>query len=186
MTKLVLIGMVLGGTMAMAAPAAQATVYDYNFETNDDGPVASMIGTFTTAGPATPYAEITGMTGTLYNSLDTVTGVLPNPTWPAFTGNPGGEFFYTNTLYSTQPYLDNYGLGFTTADTPTGDWNLYGAGGSPTVYGLFSTSTSVDEFGTLTVTEVPEPSTWAMMALGFAGLSLAAGRRTRRLSALAA
>jgi PEP-CTERM motif len=32
----------------------------------------------------------------------------------------------------------------------------------------------------LTISEVPEPSTWAMMALGFAGLGFARYRTSRR------
>jgi hypothetical protein len=39
--------------------------------------------------------------------------------------------------------------------------------------------------GTLTFTAVPEPSTWAMMLLGFAGLAFAGYRASRRTTALA-
>jgi hypothetical protein len=35
-------------------------------------------------------------------------------------------------------------------------------------------------------TAVPEPSTWAMMLLGFAGLGFAGYRRSRKASAIAA
>jgi hypothetical protein len=36
--------------------------------------------------------------------------------------------------------------------------------------------------GSISITAVPEPSTWAMMATGFAGLGLLASRRKRKLT----
>jgi hypothetical protein len=114
--KLALSGIALGATMAMAATVARATVYDYNFTTNDGGPVVSMTGAFTTTGPATPTGvEITGMTGTLMNSLDTVIGVVLNPSYPGSSYSPDGGFIYDNAQYSSQPYLDNPGVLFITA-----------------------------------------------------------------------
>jgi PEP-CTERM motif len=38
----------------------------------------------------------------------------------------------------------------------------------------------------VTISSIPEPSTWAMMALGFAGLGLAGWRKTKGAAALAA
>ena len=45
---------------------------------------------------------------------------------------------------------------------------------------IFSPGVFVLVSGTLTVTAVPEPSTWAMMLAGFAGLAYAGHRRTQR------
>jgi hypothetical protein len=134
------------------------------------------------------------MTGTLMNSLDTVIGVVLNPSYPGSSYSPDGAFIYDNAQYSSQPYLDNPGVLFTTAANhpPSGGyWNLFSNGSDP--YDLYESVPSVGytiaETGTLTVTlasGVPEASTWAMMALGFAGLSVAGCRRTVRLKSSAA
>jgi hypothetical protein len=42
----------------------------------------------------------------------------------------------------------------------------------------------IQEIGTLSVVATPEPSTWAMLVLGFAGLGLV-GRRRQRSARLA-
>ncbi len=57
---------------------------------------------------------------------------------------------------------------------PTG--NAYGEVASPGGFGV----------GTFTLTAVPEPSTWAMMLLGFAGLGIVGYRSTRKASAVPA
>jgi hypothetical protein len=80
-----------------------------------------------------------------------------------------------------QPFL--VGASYT-ATVPTGVTTLYlgfadafGFSGAPGAYN--------DNTGSLTVSSVPESSTWAMMALGFAGLASAA-YRTRRSTVAAA
>ena len=45
---------------------------------------------------------------------------------------------------------------------------------------IFSVGTFNMDSGTLTVTAVPEPSTWAMMLIGLLGLGYAGHRRSRR------
>ncbi len=45
---------------------------------------------------------------------------------------------------------------------------------------------ALSNLNTLTVTTVPEPSTWAMTLLGFAGLGLAAHSRTKKTAGLRA
>jgi hypothetical protein len=93
-------------------------------------------------------------------------------------------FFYDNVYYPAGMPFDVNGLLFVTAQNPGGYWNLWG--NSPGNYSLYESaggSYPVEESGTLSVTPVPELSTWAMLAMGFAGLGLV-GRR-RRIARLA-
>ena len=77
--------------------------------------------------------------------------------------------------------FDYSGLLFTTAGNPAGYWNLWAS--SPGAYSLYESAGSynypIQEIGTLSVAGAPEPSTWAMLALGFAALSFVARRRQR-------
>jgi hypothetical protein len=82
--------------------------------------------------------------------------------------------------------FDVDGLLFVTAQNPGGYWNLWG--NSPGNYSLWesvgSTNYPIQESGNLNVTAAPELSTWAMLALGFAGFGVV-GRRRRRAPRLA-
>jgi hypothetical protein len=175
-----LIGLGLIGMASFATSAAQATVYDYTFLSTSGGPVVAMSGSFTTATPATlTGVEITHMTGTLFGAGDTVLDAFGNPNYPAASVSPDGAFIYDNALFSTQPYLDNNGVLFTTQNNPTGYWNLFST--DTAVYQLYESipgiGYTVAETGTLTVAAVPEPATWAMMILGFLGVGFVAYRR---------
>ena len=83
--------------------------------------------------------------------------------------------------------FDINGLLLATAQNPGGYWNLWGT--SPGNYSLWESvgiyNYPIEESGNLSMTAVPEPSTWAMMLLGFAGLGIA-GYRVRRNSAVVA
>jgi hypothetical protein len=61
-------------------------------------------------------------------------------------------------------------------------------GSSPGNYTLYESAGSynypIQEIGTLSVVATPEPSTWAMLVLGFGGLCLV-GRRRQRSARLA-
>jgi hypothetical protein len=57
---------------------------------------------------------------------------------------------------------------------------FFPAGGGP-----FSTATQIGIASTFPTTAVPEPATWGMMLLGFAGLGLASYRRNAQLKRLA-
>jgi hypothetical protein len=95
--------------------------------------------------------------------------------------------------------LDVYGLAFTLANGDAVDLWSNGVFPGSTVadYGLtFATpipatdpdyTVSADQYiaGGVTVT-VPEPSTWAMMVLGFAGLGFAGYRRSSKAACIAA
>jgi PEP-CTERM motif len=93
-------------------------------------------------------------------------------------------------------FLDIYGLLFTIGGTaPAGTVvDLFNNGVSPTTgvnYGGFgvvvaTSATLLDSVGGGVTATAPEPSTWAMMVLGFAGLGFAGYRKARKAGAIAA
>jgi hypothetical protein len=89
--------------------------------------------------------------------------------------------WYQNNL---QPGVDytNFTTGGTAAITETGSCSGVCAGTG--VLGI--TYIEIDgPPGVLTVNSIPEPSTWAMMGIGFAGLGFAAFRRAKAKAAFA-
>lgn len=70
-------------------------------------------------------------------------------------------------------------------DTPGGLWSLAfgngGSGGSPDIL-YFNDGINGETAGLFGAISVPEPSTWAMMFIGFGGLALLAARRRRGVS----
>jgi hypothetical protein len=134
---------------------------------------------------------------TTYSGADTPTG---GPNAPFAFSNPTDpeEFFYASLDPSTSMVLDLFG-------TPTGDHviplvtaGLFDGPGfsfaflSPSCTGVVGCDQGVvgltpgaTIFGAVTIgvsittADTPEPSTWAMMLLGFAGLGFAGYRRTR-------
>ena len=96
---------------------------------------------------------------------------LPTPTEPTAAGG----------------YFDNYGVMFSLSNGDVVD--MYSNGGdSGPIYGavVFDPTMGKDytSGGGLTL-NVPEPSTWAMMVLGFAGLGFAGHRKARNTVAIA-
>jgi hypothetical protein len=83
-------------------------------------------------------------------------------------------------------YLDSYGILFTLANGDLLD--LYSNGGAaPGDYGVIVWTDAGKDFtsaGGLSLT-APEPSTWAMMVVGFAGLSFAGYRKARKAAVIA-
>ncbi len=170
-------------------PAQAATVtYDWTLT----GPAASLGGfAFTGSGTITATTGangdiITAVTGELTNgsAIDMITGLAAAGSTIFNNDNllfPVGTSFTSPNDYTSVSNLDGKGFGVTTNggtfafygfDTPSGsappantnDYAEYGPGG----FGV----------GTFTLTAaVPEPSTWAMMILGFTGLGFMAYRR---------
>ena len=88
---------------------------------------------------------------------------------------------YTDSLGAAESYVSyfptSFGGGWQDAAGdfgPTGGQVYTGSEAAP----VFSAGTYVESTGTLTLTAVPEPSTWAMMLVGF-GLVAAAARGRR-------
>jgi hypothetical protein len=178
--------LVVLATMATAASADTYVVYDVN--ASYDGGLGTVTGSFTLdATTNTSYAvdlSIVGAGGV--NS-----GSYTDPT--AFgTGTYAIGGGVIDATYNTETVSDQVFLTY-----PTGGGVLFnGPFGNSSVDSYFSPtcggevcgfplSGTVSSAPTVT-TGVPEPSTWAMMGLGFAGLGFMAYRRKDRMALNAA
>jgi hypothetical protein len=116
--------------------------------------------------------DVSSVTGTVDG--DSVVGIVANPDTPG-THSANG-FIFNNILFDANPVFDIYGLAFTTS---TVTWNLWGTG--PDTYTLMKflpgRGFSGARGGTLQVTAVPEPGSWAMLVAGFGLVGLATRRR---------
>jgi hypothetical protein len=178
------------GTVLLALPA-QAALFDFSFNSGVGGNVSGS-GLFTATGGPGTYT-VTNVSGTI-TDLDTYGPVLPGTfTFNSATnGYAGGD----NLLYvpaavtpgnTTPGFVDFGGISFS-ATGPTGSL-LFNIGGNtqtgpvayvlnesiqdPSGYCCQAGSTLIN----LSVSAVPEASTWAMMVLGFAGVGFVAYRR---------
>jgi uncharacterized protein (TIGR03118 family) len=155
----------------------------------------------TTATAGQGAVAVFNESGVLQNTI--VAGPLASP-WgvalaPASFGKFGGDLLVGNfssedsVINAFNPMTDAF-VGSIAIDPGAGQstgglWDLTfgvsGANGSPNV--LYFTDGIDGEtaglFGAITV--VPEPSTWAMVALGFAGLAFAGYRGSRKSAAMA-
>jgi hypothetical protein len=107
--------------------------------------------------------------------------------WGSIDGNPSninsisismGAFTLTGTELATMFGADGGG----NQVDPAGNQLISITGLDPFTTATFSSTANAFEF---TLGSVPEPSTWAMMAIGFAGLGYAAFRRNSKGRALA-
>ncbi len=133
--------------------------------------------------------------GTLTSVSESLTGTA---TWTS-TADAPFLFALLSPGNGSQEFFTPGTITFAISDNPT-DLNDFKGTGSVHVFLFLSTSDLGDAFatsanglmGTITYTytpaatfPVPEPSTWAMMALGFAGLGFLGYRKTRSDNALA-
>jgi MYXO-CTERM domain-containing protein len=161
--------------MLFTASAANAAVYRFTFESFDAELTAAVQITVNTAG------EVTGVSGVISGLTNqTISSVAANPSFPDPAYSLDGSFIYNNLYHASGMAFDIDGLLFATAQDPGGYWNLWA--NSPGSYSLWESVGSynypIEESGNLSVTAAPELSTWAMLALGFAGLGVV-GRRRR-------
>ncbi len=164
--------LVAAGSLAAAVVvcgAAQARVWDFSY--SGGGETGS--GTFITGNAGSPFT-ITGISGTADGS--TITGLS------SYAGSD-------QLLYIGGPYYADFGgISFATAagidynltNYPDGLNNVTNSVVNPG--GVPCCTTSIE----MTVASVPEPSTWAMTLLGFAGLGYAGYRTSRKAVSIAA
>jgi PEP-CTERM motif len=165
-----IIGLAFAFCCGMAAPALAET-YSFSFtETTDlfGSNILNGSGTFTTSGPAleiggqTAFA-ITGITGT-------VNGSTINP-----AAGTIGDYYTTGPFF-----LDGSGVNFATASGLTGNIFLQSNNDLYRVNTLGPFASGYVSASSAPVAAVPEPSTWAMMILGFVGIGFMAYRRKSR------
>jgi hypothetical protein len=164
-------------------PASAATVNVTFTETQDLLGPALVVNnlSFTTTGPSFQFEgqtafEVNGITGTI-NGLAIVA--------PVTSTSDYGNYFTTGPSA-----VDGTGLNFQLAGSSFSAVSLFFEDTtSPPTYRINSIFPFVEGFGTATFTQVaavPEPSTWAMMILGFVGVGFMAYRRKRNGAAFAA
>jgi hypothetical protein len=179
--KMLTLSALFAGCVVMAAPANAATL---TFDWILAGPDASL-GGFGTAGSGSgTFTVTTGANGDLITAATGTLGGNAISLAPVGTSGSDDLLFPIGTNFTggtSVVDLDTSGIVFSTID---GAFHIFGDG-SPfsvgTVSGndIFETGGNVGfGVGTMSVTAaVPEPSTWAMMILGFCGLGFMAYRR---------
>ena len=166
----------LTASLAMATISqAHASVYDFQFAS----PGVTATGQLVVDPTTQEVTAINGWVSVSGQPNDMITTILADPSFPGASSN--GPFTYDNIFYGGNPVFDNDGILFATAGNPGGSWNLWG--NSPDNYSLYESIPNVgyaiEATGTFAAA-APEPSTWAMMLMGFAGLGYAGFRRTRK------
>jgi hypothetical protein len=176
-----IIGIASAGALLFITSAAQASLFELNFSGSDAGGSVSGDVVIDATLSATPgQYTLNSISGSVTDSV-----IAGGPfVLTGFSSYAAADNLF---FFPTQPFVDFGGLSFTTVGG--GDFNL-GLGGSGPFGYLFNasqlnpgggaatdTSTGSTSLDTFTVAAVPEPSTWAMMMLGFFGLGFLASRK---------
>jgi hypothetical protein len=155
--------------LGTVAPASAAT-YNFSFtETSElfGSDILNGMGTFTTSGPA---LSIGGQTAF---AITGISGEVNGSPILAAVGTIGD-------YYTTGPhFLDGSGVNFTTQAGLTGNFFNQSNNGLYRVNALDPFATGYVSASSSLVAAVPEPSTWAMLVLGFAGIGFMAYRKNR-------
>jgi hypothetical protein len=165
-----------GSVITNTADASQATSLDFTTGTTSNGSAPGILSTFNGGATGSFAGQFCGgpNCGTISDIASLALG--PQSLSPFFALTDGVMFSLTNITLIDRSVAGI--LGFKGTGTFSG--NISGTAFDPTA-GNFSFSTqggNVTTFSAST-TAVPEPATWAMMLLGFAGIGMALGRRRR-------
>jgi PEP-CTERM motif len=168
---------------------AEASAITYSIQTT--------VGSYSASGTITTDGTIGTLSQANISDFSITLSGDGNPV--VLTPSDASVYLYASALSATQSQLlfnFDASLGdFAFTGTPPGgsysylDIGIQHGGQGPTDYEaiLLSTEQSIPESGQQVIaTAVPEPSTWAMMLLGFAGLGFMACRRRGKASSMAA
>jgi len=185
--------LVLAGAMALAisATSVNAAVYNVDAFANSSSSGTGLAtlslsageaytvsvnpGDLWNAGPLPRWSNANGLTGDLFATGSDDSGQAAG----TLIGQNFGLYTQANL---TAPY------GTLVGQIGSGDFFVIGtsysgvasSSGTLNLYYWDSNNFDNTQYVTATVSAVPEPSTWALMLAGFAGLAFAVRRRTRR------
>jgi len=179
----------LAGCLTLAAFTAPAGAATMTFDWTLTGPAVSLGGFGLPGSGSGTFTVTTGQKGDLITAMTGEIGGNAVFLLPLGTSESDNLLFPIGTSFNggvSVLDLDTSGIAVSTA---AGNFHIFGDG-SPfsmgTVSGNDIFEIGPDGFGvgTLAVAAVPEPSTWAMAILGFAGLGFLAYRRKQNGAAL--
>ena len=154
--------------LAVAATPAAADEFSFNFQS----PTVSVTGLIFTSDTTNVFGnfDVTGITGTVTGTFvgsGPIGPLLANPNQPN-PFFPGNGNFWDNNLIPTAPFVTPFGIGFNFG----GDQLVLFSGvtGDPLSEGLFSQNLNESAIGTLSVTQTPEPASWALLICGLLAL----------------
>lgn len=199
----------LAAALALSCGAAKATVYDFSYsfvDNQDPGTIVRTIsGSFEGTGPISHITNITDISASL-NGGSPISGLTAWSYAPtgqncgdancftlggAVVSNTGSNNFVFSTattnselaastyFYIIQPWFNGSPPPF--SDTVAAQFAF---GGNPNSYIDYYNGQFIPE--NFNVSAVPEPSTWAMMILGFCGLGFLTYRRRNQAFAITA
>jgi hypothetical protein len=175
----ILPALLLGATMALpTAPASADVFFDYTgngtYSSVDTPPVAETFSGSFTFDATTGYVTLASLMTSSLGNFNTIA---------AEGGSAGTEYtlLLTNPTYTwSLPLIDTNAMLLGNSVVLDAGLGLIGPNGRfgtiPAAYNIIGTFT----------TAVPEPSTWVMMLLGFAGFGVMAYRRKSKPAMMAA
>jgi hypothetical protein len=165
--------------LAAASESASAKVFDWSLT----GPDPSL-GGFALQGSGTITASPTASTNVW--DIDAISGTVNGAEITATSTFEGAD----NRVFTTGfAFVSTVGISFVTAAGQSINvFSFFGPTTPPTgnAYGERSADAGFGGVGHFTLTAVPEASTWAMMAIGFAGLGMASYFASQKRVAAAA
>jgi hypothetical protein len=184
----------MGSVAALLLFSRAANAAVYSFDSSALG-ISATITTSDTLDSSGGY-DILDIRGSLAG-FPAIVGLAANPANPGTIDLGGGDpFLYDNILFTNDPHFDALGVAFQLANGQLGIFACVGSGAcdsvvngtAPSDYELVVGNSDggfdIDASGSAILTAVPEPATWSMLMLGFAGLCLFRLRSSRRKSML--
>ena len=181
--KFLLVSAATAVALFAAGVSAQATTFEITYSGQGTSGTAIVTGNAVGGGEY----DLTG--GTLYSATLGTETLVVSPTSGVFSNSNGDNLVYDNKLFvpanaPASPDGANLtyagGLVFQTASPSDKDVYFsayYQGANNPTIFYFAGYPRQYGALDSFSVTAVPEPSTWAMLLLGFAGIGFMAYRR---------